>query len=146
METHYDLENSFALILMVIVGILNFIIMIPWPPVIMANLLRVSRQAGRSEQARWTFFMVLAVVFVMFCWSFWALRSVQSELDAMKANSAINAVVDMETRLSMNLKKFRTQRNVYITGFSLFSSLILLRFHKILSQIGDLNDKLERTK
>jgi B-cell receptor-associated protein 31 len=44
---------------------------------------------------------------------------------------------------AMNVKLFRAQRNLYLTGFTLFLSLLLNRFVSMIIDMADLQKRLE---
>merc|ERR1719414_547495 len=139
-----DAGNLMAILLMLIVTSCTVVLIIPWPNQLMRTLLHQIKKISRWNQLRWTVISVFSIVFIMFVWNFYSMNTVQNEINDMKKNGAAYAATDMETRLANNMRKFRFQRNTYVTGFTLFSFIILVRFYTLLSEIGGLSDAFNK--
>jgi hypothetical protein len=67
---------------------------------------------------------------------------VQADLVAAKANEAGGASVMGHERLEVQARKFYSERNMYLCGFTLFLSLILNRTYIMILEVMRLEDKV----
>jgi B-cell receptor-associated protein 31 len=53
---------------------------------------------------------------------------------------------DIRTDTNLYSKMFYNQRNMYLTGFTLFLSVVVARIHTVMLQVADREEELERIK
>ena len=61
-----------------------------------------------------------------------------------ESNAQVEAAVREQYRSDMQARKFYSQRNMYLTGFTLFLSLILNRVFVLVNDTLIMQDKLDR--
>jgi B-cell receptor-associated protein 31 len=57
-----------------------------------------------------------------------------------------DAAFNRDTQLAFNTKVFRAQRNMYLTGFTLFLSLVLNRYITVIAQNVKYEEEVQQLK
>ncbi|ORY07719.1 B-cell receptor-associated 31-like protein [Basidiobolus meristosporus CBS 931.73] len=96
-------------------------------------------ESGIIRKNQWIINVVGVFVFILFADSI--NRMIKASAEADQANLA-----DPRTDTQLHVKKFYSQRNMYLTGFTLFLSLILDRTFSILMDLFLAEEKLEKIK
>lgn len=81
-------------------------------------------------------FIFVAVLFID---AFQRMMKIKHESDVTEVHQGIQ---DFRTETNYHAKKFYAQRNVYLTGFTLFLSLILARTHSLVLDLINAQEEL----
>lgn len=134
MTLYYSLVFSFLLVEMAIFGLLA------------APLDAIRNQCIRvldtrpMQQALYYAKIVCVFIFMLFLDSAFRVWRVQTQYDRISQSQAGAAIVATE-RSEVSARRFYAQRNMYLTGFTLFLSFVLERYVRDIRQNRDL--KLE---
>ncbi|KAK9710504.1 Endoplasmic reticulum transmembrane protein 3, variant 2 [Basidiobolus ranarum] len=117
-----------------------FVLMVfPFPKKWRRALFMKVDESGIIRKNQWIINVVGVFVFILFADSI--NRMIKASAEAEQANLA-----DPRTDTQLHVKKFYSQRNMYLTGFTLFLSLILDRTFSILMNLFLAEEKLEKIK
>ncbi|RKP24331.1 B-cell receptor-associated protein 31-like-domain-containing protein [Syncephalis pseudoplumigaleata] len=101
------------------------------------NLLSRSDVVARLE---YSLKIVFVFVFILFADAVNRMWRTQADLDKR------DTMPDARTDANLHLKMFYNQRNMYLTGFTLFLSLIVARLHTIMVKMTEREEEFERIK
>ena len=117
------------------------LLLIPLPQFISKNLIKAIRKIASNK----TLFIILIVLLSLAC-----VESVRTQLSAAKKLKATGtATENINTIMAHTMEKFRSQRNTYLSGYSLFLLFAIWRVAAILDQVENKkneHDEQEQTK
>ncbi|KAK9768297.1 Endoplasmic reticulum transmembrane protein 3 [Basidiobolus ranarum] len=117
-----------------------FLVMVfPFPQKWRRAVLMKIDDSGIIRKNQWILNVIGVFVFILFADSI--NRMINATSEAEQAN-----ISDPRTDTQLHVKKFYSQRNMYLTGFTLFFSLILDRTFSMLMDLFLAEEKLEKIK
>lgn len=139
MALYYNLVFGLLVIEMAFFGILS----LPFPRNVRRKVLLTASAPFRSEQVQIAIKCIFGFVLVLFIDSVNRVYAVSAELHAAPHNP-IGAVVN--DRSEIQSRRFYSQRNMYLCGFTLFLTLILTRTYSLVAELVHTKDKLDDFK
>lgn len=118
------------------------ILSLPYPRKIRRTVLTTVSKPFRNEKFQIALKCILGFVLVLFADSVNRVMSVNSELEGSKAN---NSGV-FHDRSEIQARRFYSQRNMYLCGFTLFLTMILLRTYSLVTELLITKDKVDSLK
>ncbi|GMM31239.1 Yet3 protein [Martiniozyma asiatica (nom. inval.)] len=137
------LQYHCAFVIMVTEVILFALISLPLPSKYRAPLLRALSTPFHSDHFNIATKCIFGFISIMFADSVNRVAKVTSELTARDGDpSGINAGVI--SRAEIQSRRFYAQRNMYLTGFSLFLSLVVYRTYSMVFELLEIKDKIKK--
>ncbi|RKP32361.1 B-cell receptor-associated 31-like protein [Metschnikowia bicuspidata] len=121
------------------------ILSLPFPRALRKTVLTSVSAPFQSEQFQIALKCIFGFVLVLFIDSVNRVYSVTAELQSFSLNgmSALNLLND---RAEVQSRRFYAQRNMYLCGFALFLTLILIRTYSLVAELIQTKDKLDLIK
>lgn len=139
MALYYNLVFGLLVIEMAFFGILS----LPFPRNVRRKVLLTASAPFRSEQVQIAIKCIFGFVLVLFIDSVNRVYAVSAELHAAPHNPIGTMVND---RSEIQSRRFYSQRNMYLCGFTLFLTLILTRTYSLVAELVETKDKLDDFK
>ena len=134
--------NIIFLLLALEIGFFT-VLSLPWPRAIRRKVLSTLSMPFRNEKVQVTVKCFMAFVLVLFFDACQRTYSVTQELRVVKEGrsaSSLNVVTDRE---DVQARKFYSQRNMYLCGFTLFFTLVITRTFSLVSELIVTKDKVD---
>uniref|UniRef100_A0A1D1YYX2 Endoplasmic reticulum transmembrane protein n=1 Tax=Anthurium amnicola TaxID=1678845 RepID=A0A1D1YYX2_9ARAE len=135
MTLYYNLV--FVLLILEMVAFL--VLILPLPFGIRRKIFRWVSNSALMDKLRYGITPIFIFIAILFADA--VIRMVKVEQEAQNTDSHTH-----DMRVDINARKFYAQRNMYLTGFTLFLSLILNRTHALILDLLASEEKLEITK
>lgn len=141
MALYYNLVFVLLVVEMAFFAILS----LPFPRALRKTVLRSVSAPFQSEQFQIALKCIFGFVAVLFIDSVNRVYSVSAELQSFSPSgmSALNLIND---RAEVQSRRFYSQRNMYLCGFALFLTLILIRTYSLVAELIQTKDKLDLIK
>lgn len=142
MALYYNLVFGLLVIEMAFFTILS----LPFPRRVRRKVLSTASLPFQSEQVQIAIKCIFGFVLVLFIDSVNRVYAVTAELHSTgpNTNSAVNALIN--DRADIQARRFYSQRNMYLCGFTLFLTLILTRTYSLVAELTVTKDKLDDLK
>lgn len=154
MAIYYSIVFALLVVEMVLFALLT----VPLPVSVRRPLLRTISTPFHNKEVNIAIKCILVFILILFVDSVNRTMSLEEELRGF--NSKLNTNIISTDRSDILARKFYSQRNLYLTGFTLFLTLILTRTYdlvheylslkdshganeKLLRELHDKNEKLE---
>ncbi|EGV66603.1 Endoplasmic reticulum transmembrane protein 3 [Yamadazyma tenuis] len=115
------------------------VLSLPYPRKIRRTVLTTVSAPFRNEKFQIALKCILGFVLVLFIDSVNRVASVSNELQG----SAIRGSAIVNDRSEIQARRFYAQRNMYLCGFTLFLTLILLRTYSLVTELLVTKDKVD---
>ncbi|KAH3669155.1 hypothetical protein WICMUC_004994 [Wickerhamomyces mucosus] len=143
MALYYNLVFGLLVFEMVLFTILS----LPLPSKIRKPLIKTISKPFQLKEVSIAIRCILVFILILFVDSVNRVGSINEELSGFSAkeaslgigSAALNAFGD---RSEIQARRFYAQRNLYLTGFTLFLTLILTRTYKLVAELLELKDQV----
>ncbi|KAG7195826.1 uncharacterized protein KQ657_002211 [Scheffersomyces spartinae] len=146
MALYYNLVFGLLVSEMVFFGILS----LPFPRRVRRQVLRTVLAPFENEKFQIALKCVLGFVFVLFVDSVNRVYAVTAELrlskEGITGTVAGSTAGILNDRSEVQARRFYAQRNMYLCGFSLFLTLILIRTYGLVAELLVTKDKLDNMR
>lgn len=146
MALYYNLVFGLLVTEMVFFGILS----LPFPRTVRRHVLRTVLAPFKNEKFQIALKCILGFVFVLFVDSVNRVYAVTAELRSTKEGIVGGAGTSsggiLNDRSDIQARRFYAQRNMYLCGFSLFLTLILIRTYGLVAELIVTKDKLDNMR
>ncbi|KAF0539101.1 B-cell receptor-associated 31-like protein [Gigaspora margarita] len=133
------LYYSLVFVLLIAESIAFLFLILPFPYSWRRTMLRWISQSQLAAQSQYVLKFAFIFVFILFLDATNRTYNVQSE-------AKDDHIIDARSEATIHAKKFYNQRNMYLTGFTLFLSLILNRTYVLIVDLLKSEDQLEAVK
>ncbi|RIB18538.1 B-cell receptor-associated protein 31-like-domain-containing protein [Gigaspora rosea] len=130
------LYYSLVFVLLIAESIAFLFLILPFPYSWRRAMLRWISQSQLVTQSQYVLKFAFIFVFILFLDATNRTYNVQSE-------TKDDHIIDARSEATIHAKKFYNQRNMYLTGFTLFLSLILNRTYVLIVDLLKSEDQLE---
>ncbi|KAG0949378.1 hypothetical protein G6F57_001388 [Rhizopus arrhizus] len=137
MTIYYTLTFGIMVTEMVLFGLL----VLPLPSRWRHAMLTFALKSPQMANVMYTFKIAFGFIFILFIDTINRLQRIESEARAEQEHHH-----DHEYEISLKTKKFYSQRNLYLTGFTLFLSVILERTSALVLELVKREEELKHTK
>ncbi|ORE10761.1 B-cell receptor-associated 31-like protein [Rhizopus microsporus var. microsporus] len=137
MTIYYTLTFGILVTEMILFGL----IVLPLPSRWRHAMLSFALHSPQMEKAMYALKIVFGFIFVLFIDTINRLQRIEAEANAEQQHHH-----DYNYETSLKAKKFYSQRNLYLTGFTLFLSLILERTSALVLELAKREEELKSAK
>ncbi|CCE83263.1 Piso0_003835 [Millerozyma farinosa CBS 7064] len=120
------------------------VLSLPFPRQVRRKVLSTASAPFRNEQFQIAIKCILGFVLVLFIDSVNRLVAVTRELQSKPSESKVTGIIN--DRAEVQARRFYAQRNMYLCGFTLFLTLILMRTYSLVGELILTKDKLDNAK
>ncbi|CAH6723058.1 endoplasmic reticulum transmembrane protein 3 [[Candida] jaroonii] len=136
MALYYSLVFGLLIVEIVFFTILS----LPYPRKIRRTVLTTVSAPFRNEKFQIALKCILGFVLILFIDSVNRVFTVNNELSGFNPNG-MNGIVN--DRSEIQARRFYSQRNMYLCGFTLFLTMILLRTYSLVAELIVTKDKVD---
>lgn len=120
------------------------VLSLPFPRQVRRKVLATASAPFRNEQVQIAIKCILGFVLVLFIDSVNRLVAVTRELQSTPSELKVTGIIN--DRAEVQARRFYAQRNMYLCGFTLFLTLILMRTYSLVGELILTKDKLDNAK
>lgn len=120
------------------------VLSLPFPRQVRRKVLSTASAPFRNEQFQIAIKCILGFVLVLFIDSVNRLVAVTRELQSKPSELKVTGIIN--DRAEVQARRFYAQRNMYLCGFTLFLTLILMRTYSLVGELILTKDKLDNAK
>lgn len=120
------------------------VLSLPFPRRVRRKVLATASAPFRNEQVQIAIKCILGFVLVLFIDSVNRLVAVTRELQSKPSELKVTGIIN--DRAEVQARRFYAQRNMYLCGFTLFLTLILMRTYSLVGELILTKDKLDNAK
>ncbi|CAN3358763.1 endoplasmic reticulum transmembrane protein 3 [Diutina catenulata] len=133
--------------LLVIEMVMFTVVSLPFPRAIRRRVLQIFSAPFQNEQFQIATKFLLAFVFILFVDSVnrvWSVSiELRSALDPQSSSQQAAMASMMQDRAEIQARRFYSQRNMYLCGFTLFLTLIIMRTYTLVAELTHTKDRLD---
>lgn len=120
------------------------VLSLPFPRQVRRKVLATASAPFRNEQVQIAIKCILGFVLVLFIDSVNRLVAVTRELQSKPSELKVSGIIN--DRSEVQARRFYAQRNMYLCGFTLFLTLILMRTYSLVGELILTKDRLDNAK
>jgi len=140
------LYYSLVFMLLVFEMVVFMALIVPLPFSVKRKLFTFISESPIIAKLQYGLKITFIFILILFIDSVNRVYRVQVELASFKSNATAAAAVAGSERMEVQARKFYSQRNMYLCGFTLFLSLILNRTYMMILDVLRLEEEVKRMK